>query len=81
METAREEIYEGRGFVTLRGLDVDAFSPEDLAAVYLGLSSYIAERRGKQDQRGTMLMHVFDRKIPWEREDLVSACAFPYLST
>jgi hypothetical protein len=52
------DVYEGRGFAILRGLDPDAYSVEDLTVVYLGLSSYIGERRGKQDQRGSMLSKI-----------------------
>ncbi|EEY15110.1 taurine catabolism dioxygenase TauD [Verticillium alfalfae VaMs.102] len=55
------DIYEGRGFAIVRGLDPDEYSVEDLTIVYLGISSYIGERRGKQDQRGSMLMHVIKR--------------------
>ena len=55
LEAASKEVYEGKGFVIVRGLDPDLFSAEDFTIVYLGVSSYIAERRGKQDQRGSML--------------------------
>ncbi|KAI1506263.1 hypothetical protein F5X99DRAFT_404313 [Biscogniauxia marginata] len=58
LEDVRNEVYEGRGFVIVRGLDPDAYGIEDLTIVYLGISSYVGERRGKQDQRGSMLMHV-----------------------
>jgi hypothetical protein len=58
LERASCDVYEGRGFVIIRGVDPDAFSAEDFAVIYLGVSSYIAERRGKQDQRGSMLMHA-----------------------
>jgi hypothetical protein len=51
----RDEVYLGRGFTIIRGLNPDDYSPEDLTIIFLGLSSYIAERRGKQDQRGSML--------------------------
>ncbi|KAL5336517.1 hypothetical protein BJX70DRAFT_280719 [Aspergillus crustosus] len=57
----RDDVYSGRGFAIVRGLDPDAYSVEDLTVVYLGVSSYIGERRGKQDQRGSMLMHVIKR--------------------
>lgn len=50
-----KDVYQGRGFAIVRGLDVDAFKPDDLAIIYIGVSSYVAERRGKQDQRGSML--------------------------
>jgi hypothetical protein len=49
------QVYDGRGFSIVRGLDPDAYAIEDLTIIYLGLSSYIGERRGKQDQRGSML--------------------------
>jgi hypothetical protein len=54
----RNDVYEGRGFAIVRGLDPDAYTMEDLTVVYLGISSYIGERRGKQDQRGSMLSTV-----------------------
>ncbi|KAL4975015.1 hypothetical protein BDW66DRAFT_167438 [Aspergillus desertorum] len=57
----RNDVYDGRGFAIVRGLDPDAYTMEDLTVVYLGISSYIGERRGKQDQRGSMLMHVIKR--------------------
>ncbi|KAJ1327397.1 TauD/TfdA family dioxygenase [Microdochium nivale] len=61
LESVRDEVYDGRGFVIVRGLDPDSYSVEDLTVVYLGISSYVGERRGKQDQRGSMLMHVIRR--------------------
>lgn len=61
LEALRDDVYQGHGFAIVRGLDPDKYSNEDLIVVYLGVSSYIAERRGKQDQRGSMLVHVMDR--------------------
>ncbi|AEO71829.1 uncharacterized protein THITE_2148420 [Thermothielavioides terrestris NRRL 8126] len=61
LEAVCADVYEGRGFAIVRGLDPDAYTVEDLTVVYLGISSYIGERRGKQDQRGSMLMHVIKR--------------------
>lgn len=55
LSTIRTDLYNGWGFATLRGLDVNALSPDDLTTVYLGLTSYIAEKRGKQNQEGTMM--------------------------
>lgn len=55
LTNVRNDVYEGRGFSIVRGLDPDAYTVEDLTVVYLGISSYIGERRGKQDQRGSML--------------------------
>ncbi|KXX74803.1 hypothetical protein MMYC01_203297 [Madurella mycetomatis] len=72
------DVYEGRGFAIVRGLDPDAYSVEDLTIVYLGISSYIGDRRGKQDQRGSMLMHVMKRgDLTVDSEDKVSQLASP----
>lgn len=34
---------------------MDSFSEEELVVVYLGITSYVARTRGKQNQRGDML--------------------------
>jgi hypothetical protein len=50
-----QDIYEGKGFDILRGLDPDDWSVEDVTIIYLGIANYIGETRGKQDQRGSMI--------------------------
>lgn len=49
------ELHEGKGFFVLRGLNPADYTPEDNIIIYLGISSYIAETRGKQDDAGNML--------------------------
>ena len=49
LDKASDDIYEGKGFVIVRGLDPDSLSTEDFTIIYLGVSRYIAEKRGKQD--------------------------------
>lgn len=39
----------------MRGLTLDNYTEEEIVTIFLGTSSYIAERRGKQDHRGSML--------------------------
>ncbi|PKS07710.1 hypothetical protein jhhlp_006318 [Lomentospora prolificans] len=56
----RDDIYYGRGFSILRGLDVDEYSNDDGITVSLGVTSYVAPTRGKQNQRGDMIMHVMN---------------------
>lgn len=56
-EVART-IHFGRGFVILRGLNPDKYSDMDNLYLYLGITSYIAETRGRQDFDGRMLLHV-----------------------
>ncbi|KAK1090632.1 hypothetical protein LTR48_007912, partial [Friedmanniomyces endolithicus] len=58
LDTICSNVYEGHGFSTLRGLNPDDFTAEDVTIIYLGLASYIGETRGKQDQRGSMIMHI-----------------------
>ena len=43
----------------VRDLEPDSFSAEDFIIIYLGISTYIAEKRGKQDQRGSMLSKAY----------------------
>jgi len=51
----REEVFVGKGFFILRGVDPAQFSAEDNAILFLGISSYIAERRGQQTKSGKMI--------------------------
>jgi hypothetical protein len=50
-----EELHNGRGFFTLRGLNPEHYSQEDDRIIFLGLSSYMGEKRGIQDDAG----HIF----------------------
>ncbi|KAK5663657.1 hypothetical protein OQA88_4088 [Cercophora sp. LCS_1] len=52
------DIHHGRGFGMVRGIEPASLSVEDLTLVYLGIQSYIAEQRGRQDKRGNMLVHI-----------------------
>jgi len=45
----------GLGLFLIRGLDPNRYSNEQNILLYLGISSYIGERRGRQDERGNML--------------------------
>jgi hypothetical protein len=47
LKSLGQELYEGLGFFVIRGLDPAKYSPEDNAAIYLGITSHIAEKRGK----------------------------------
>ncbi|KAI1127717.1 hypothetical protein F5Y10DRAFT_189744 [Nemania abortiva] len=52
------EIYNGKGFHVIRGLDPNDYSVEDLAIIQLGVQAYIADQCGRQDHRGNMLVHI-----------------------
>lgn len=49
------DIHDGRGFSVIRGMDPRDYSVEDLTIAYMGVSSYIADKRGRQDKRGNIL--------------------------
>ena len=56
-----EELHHGCGFFALRGLDPNKYSREDNIIIFLGISSYVGEMRGKQDDSG----HLFGSSCPW----------------
>jgi len=45
-------------------LDPAKYNAADNLIIFLGIASYIAERRGKQDRKGNMITHILDSKIP-----------------
>ena len=49
------DVYEGRGFCVIRGLDVGKYSVEDATMIWLGLQGYIARQQARQDKNGNML--------------------------
>lgn len=57
------DIFEGPGFVTLRGLEPNMFSAEDNILIFLGTSSYVGEQRGVQDDSGNMLGKLQDDSV------------------
>jgi hypothetical protein len=55
LEHQSRMLREGRGFCVLRGLDPTKYSREDNVIIYVGISSYFGEQRGRQYQDGMML--------------------------
>jgi hypothetical protein len=49
LDGVSDDCYNGRGFVLLRGLNPQRHSPEDNAALFAGISLYVAPQRGFQD--------------------------------
>ncbi|KAK5990689.1 Taurine hydroxylase-like protein SAT17 [Cladobotryum mycophilum] len=58
LDRLRQDIHNGKGFGVIRGLDPKKYAVEDLTVLYLGLQSYIANRQGRQDKKGNMLVHI-----------------------
>lgn len=55
----RAEVNEGRGFVLIKGLDIDRFTLEDTALVYWGMGAHIGTGCA-QNAQGDLLGHVTD---------------------
>lgn len=51
----RDEVHFGKGFFVLRGLDPKKYSGEENNVIFLGISKYIGETSGRQDQTGNMI--------------------------
>ncbi|KAH6975284.1 hypothetical protein BKA56DRAFT_633980 [Ilyonectria sp. MPI-CAGE-AT-0026] len=62
LRACTETLHLGRGFSVIRGLDVTRYTVEDSVVIFLGLASYIAEKRGLQDRKGNMLSHITESK-------------------
>jgi len=50
----------GVGFFHIRGLDPNRYSNKTNLVIYLGISTYIGGKLGRQDERGNMLLHLTD---------------------
>ncbi|PKS06559.1 hypothetical protein jhhlp_007307 [Lomentospora prolificans] len=61
VELARD-LYNGRGFCVIRGLDLNRYSVEDYTVIWLGIQSYIAPQQARQDKNGNMLVHIYADK-------------------
>jgi hypothetical protein len=49
------EVHNGKGFFVLRGLDPEKYSVEDGMVIFLGIQTYIAEQKARQDDKGNMI--------------------------
>ncbi|PHH58614.1 hypothetical protein CDD81_5080 [Ophiocordyceps australis] len=84
LDMAAKQVHEGRGFVVVKGLDASRYSPRDSVIIFLGISAYIADQRGLQDQKGNVLSHITSSKlwhVPQEkRHGIHSRNALPFHS-
>jgi hypothetical protein len=55
LEALAAELINGVGFFIIRGLDPQRYSNQVNVVIFLGISSYIGEKRGRQDELGNML--------------------------
>lgn len=61
-----DELHKGHGFFVIRGVNVDSYTREENAIIYVGIASHIASQRGRQDSKfegkpaDVVLTHVKD---------------------
>lgn len=59
LQDVSDELENGRGFVQLRGLPVDDYTPDDLNLLYWGVGTHLGEVIS-QNGRGDLIGHVTD---------------------
>ena len=69
LKTLATELTSGVGFFRVRGLDPQRYSNDINVVLYLGISTYIGAKRGRQDERGNMLRGSL-MEMPCSRTDL-----------
>lgn len=60
LEAVLREVYDGRGFVVVRGIPVDRYSPDDVGLIFWGLGRYLGSPL-YQNPQGDLLGHVYDQ--------------------
>jgi len=55
LKTLAKVLTDGIGFLRIRGVDSSRYSSKTNVILYLGISSYIGVKRGRQDEYGNML--------------------------
>lgn len=63
LEDVSKELHFGRGFAILRGLEPKQYTSLDNVIIYTGVTSYIAETRGCQDNWGNMMSENSPRHL------------------
>jgi len=71
------ELTSGVGFFHICGLDPQRYSNETNVIIYLGISSYIGAKRGRQDELGNMLRASLIATDLARTDILASICRVP----
>ncbi|KAM6494497.1 hypothetical protein JOM56_010858 [Amanita muscaria] len=71
-----KELHSGRGFFVLRTIPVDNYTREDNIVVYAGVSSYVGELRGVQDQKKKGVLNHIKDLTPTHPKEILGAPAY-----
>src|SRR4051812_8895837 len=69
LENAVTEMYDGRGFVVLRGLPVERYSADDVGLIFWGFGRYMGAPL-YQNPQGEILGHVYDHGRTYGKVDV-----------
>lgn len=69
LRDASDELENGRGFVLLRGLPVEDYSPDDLNLLYWGIGTHLGDVIS-QNGRGDLIGHVTDLGFDWSQPNV-----------
>lgn len=53
-----EALHETSGYFVVSGLDANRHTAGDNTIIFLGIASYIGDKRGLQDKKGNMLCEL-----------------------
>lgn len=63
LKSIAHQLHFGLGCILLRGLDPKKYTSTDNLLIYLGITSHIAEDRGRQDSDGNMLSEAIAQRL------------------
>src|SRR5262245_46893453 len=78
LEQTVAELYDGRGFVVLRGLPVDRYRDDDVGLIFWGLGRYMGSPL-YQNPQGELLGHVYDHGRTYGNVDVRGSETSAYL--
>ena len=63
LRTLAWDLETGNGFFVLEGLQPKRYTPWENATLYVGISAYVSEERGRQDEEGNMLRALISKSL------------------
>lgn len=67
LKALRDEVTQGRGFVLLKGFDIDRYALEDAALAYWGVGMHMGQGAA-QNAQGDLLGHVTDLGVDYRTD-------------
>lgn len=55
MKASEKELHDGKGFFVIKGLNHDTLTAAESSLIYLGITSYIGDKKGIQNFDGDVI--------------------------